>query len=56
MDEQKQLDLIDRFLHSTTEPYDDWFWDGEELQIIDNNVTIERYNKNDLKEIIGELV
>ena len=54
MNEQKYLDLIDRFLHTTTEPFDDWYWEGEELQIIYNGETIERYSKYDFKEIIEE--
>lgn len=51
---QIQSDLISRFLHLTTEPFDDWDWDGEELIIILNNVVIERYTYNDLKEIIAD--
>lgn len=49
---QRQLDLIARFLHFTTEPFDDWDWDGKELIIILNNKIIERYTFRDLKEII----
>lgn len=49
---QKQLDLIARFLHYTTEPFDDWDWDGNELLIFLNNKIIERYSLVDLKSII----
>ena len=52
MDIQNQSDLISRFLHYTTEPFDDWDWDGEELIIILGNEVIERYNYHDLKEVI----
>lgn len=51
---QKQLDLIARFLHYTTEPFDDWFWDGEELLIIYKNKIIETYLYNDLKCFIKD--
>ncbi len=52
MDIQTQSDKISRFLYYTTEPYDDWDWDGDELVIILNNEIIERYNYNDIKEVI----
>ena len=54
MDLQTQSDLISRFLHYTTEPFDDWNWDGEELLIILNNVIIERYSYFNLKEAIKD--
>lgn len=54
--EDKILNAISRFLHTTTEPFDDWFWDGKELQIVLNNKTIEKYSCADLKELITELI
>lgn len=50
-DNQNFLDSIARFLHFTTEPFDNWEWDGSELLIILNNRVIERYTFADLKEI-----
>jgi hypothetical protein len=52
-DLQTQHDLISRFLHTTTEPFDTWDWDGKELLIFLNNRIIERYTLNDLKSIIN---
>ncbi|MFH1050125.1 MAG: hypothetical protein V1779_04235 [bacterium] len=48
----KQLNLISRFFHTTTETYDDWFWEGDDLEVILNDEVIERYRNNILKEII----
>ena len=49
---QTQCDLISRFLHTTTEPFDNWDWDGNELVIFLNDIIIERYTLNDLTGII----
>lgn len=54
MNIQFQSELISRFLHTTTEPFDNWEWDGEELLIILNNKIIERYSFNDLITIIKD--
>lgn len=54
MDIQEQSDLIDRFLHLTSEPFDDWLWDGKELSIILKEETIEKYYFDDLKPLIHE--
>jgi len=54
LDIQTPSDSISRFLHYTTEPFDDWDWDGEELIIILKNEIIERYTYNDLKEFIQD--
>ena len=48
---EKQLNLIDRFLHITTEPFDDWDWDGREL-IVFNNENVENYSISDFKELL----
>lgn len=48
---QEQLDLIQKWLSETTEPYTDWDWDGEELTIFcDENV--EKYSYQNLVEVI----
>lgn len=52
---QQQFCLIERFLHTTTEPFDDWDWDGSELVIFMEKQPIERYFYNDLKEILNGL-
>jgi len=51
---QKQLDLITRFLHFTTEPFDEWDWDGIELLIFLKRKIIERYSFEDLKNIFKD--
>jgi len=51
---QKRLDLIARFLHGTTEPFDCWDWDEKELLIFLNGKIIERYSFADLKNIIED--
>ncbi len=48
----REYNLIERYFHLTTEPYDDFYWDGETLLVFFNNKIIERYTKKDLKEII----
>lgn len=52
MDMQEQLDLIERFLHYTTEPFDDWEWNGKELSIWLSDEPIERYSFTDVKDFI----
>lgn len=52
IDEQRKLDLIQYWLADTTEPFDDWDYDGEELVIFFNEEVIERYNNLDIEEII----
>lgn len=49
---QRQADLIDRFLHPTTEPFDDWEWNGKELIIWLDEKPIERYLYKDIKVFI----
>lgn len=49
---QWQADRIQYFLSRTTEPYDDWNWDGEELIVWIKNEPIERYQLADLRQII----
>ena len=54
MDEQFILDEIQAWLADTTEPYDDWDWDGEFLTIFVGN-EVEKYSFTDLQEVIPSL-
>jgi hypothetical protein len=49
---QRQADRIQYYLSRTTEPYDDWDWDGDELVVWLDNEPIERYQRADLSQII----
>ncbi|GEM_PF-872623 len=49
---QRQLDLIQMWLASTTEPYDDWDWDGANLTVFIQDDVVERYSYDDLKGVI----
>ena len=49
---QVRADKIRKFLSRTTEPFDDWEYDGEVLIIIIHNKTIEKYSNSDLTKII----
>lgn len=51
----EQAELISRFLHCTTEPFDDWSWNGVCLEIYLKEKIIEQYLYKDLKKIIPEL-
>lgn len=50
--EQRKLDLIQYWLADTTEPFDDWDYNGDELVIILNEEVIERYNNLDVEKFI----
>lgn len=52
MELQNRLDKTQFFLARTTEPFDDWEYDGEELKIFLNDELMEVYNNKDLKDII----
>jgi len=52
---EEQTELISRFLHYTTEPFDEWNWDGQFLEIYLNDKMIEHYAYEDLKSIIPKL-
>lgn len=54
MDQQAKLDLIQYWLSRTTEEFDDWHYDGEELIIILKGKVIERYDNESLKIILQE--
>ncbi len=47
---QNKLNLIQSWLKTTTEPFDDW--DGKYLTIWLNDIIIEKYSAKDLKELI----
>ena len=49
---QLQLDSITRFLHNTTEPFDDWDWNGKILTIWLKDKPIERYLLADVRKFI----
>lgn len=52
MEYPQQTHLIERWLHKTTESFDDWDWDGSELVIFLDDEAIERYSNKDLKKLI----
>lgn len=54
LNEQRKLDIIQSWLSDTTEPFDDWDYDGKELVLFLNKEVIERYSEEDLKEIIED--
>lgn len=49
------LDAIQLWLADTTEPYDDWDWDGEFLTIFVDDEEMEKYSLEDLQSIIPSL-
>jgi hypothetical protein len=49
------LDAIQFWLADTTEPYDDWDWDGEFLTIFVSDKEIEKYSFEDLQSVIPSL-
>ena len=49
---QNKLDLIQSWIKTTTEQFDDWEWDGKYLTIWFKDIIIEKYSRKDLKEAI----
>ncbi len=47
-----QSNLIYHYLKMTTEPFDNWEWDGENLVIFLEDEMIEQYNLEDLTAMI----
>lgn len=47
-----KLDRIQFWLARTTEPFDDWEYDGNELVIFINNKPIEVYDSETIEEYI----
>jgi hypothetical protein len=54
MNQQERVDSIQHWLSRTTEEFDDWQYDGEELIIILRGKIIERYDNESLKIILQE--
>ena len=52
--EQSRLDEIQYWVSRTTEDFDEWYYDGEELIIILRGKVIERYDNESLKIILQE--
>jgi len=48
MNLQEEYDKIYSFFKKTTEPYDNLEWDGNELNVILNNVVIETFSRENL--------
>jgi calcineurin-like phosphoesterase family protein len=46
----KEFNQIRHFFKTTTEPFNDLEWDGEELLVIYNGLKVETYTKKDLYE------
>lgn len=49
---QRKLDKIQFWLARTTEPFDDWEYDGNELVIFLNEEPIEVYDNETIEEYI----
>ncbi len=49
---QEQYDKIYSYFRTTTEPFDELDWVGDELLVIFENQIIEKYEVEDLKELI----
>ena len=52
MNQQERLDSIQFWISRTTEEFDEWFYDGEELIIIFRGKVIERYDNRSIDEIL----
>jgi hypothetical protein len=52
---QEQYDIFYSFFKSTTEPFDEFQWDGSSLNVILNEKIIEKFSYSDLKELITNL-
>jgi hypothetical protein len=49
---EQEVRLIETWLKDTTEPFDDWDWDGRELTIFLNNEPTEKYTRSTLADAI----
>lgn len=52
---QHQIHKISHWIDRTTEPFEDWDWDGNELTIYFNNECVEKYTLDDLREVIDDI-
>jgi hypothetical protein len=55
-EQQGFLDAVQRWLKTTTEPYDSWEWDGTELHIILNGKTVETYDKETVVRMVAPII
>jgi hypothetical protein len=53
MNQQERLDSIQFWLSRTTEEFDEWYYDGEELIIRLRGEVFERYDNKTIDEILG---
>lgn len=53
---QNSLDKIQFFFSRTTESFDDWDYEDEELKIFLNRNLIETYSNLDLKNLINTFI
>lgn len=53
---QLRLDAIQSWLPRTTEEFDDWYYDVEELIIILKGRVIERYDNKTIDEILRRVI
>ena len=49
---QNQYDKIYNYFKNTTEPFDLLEWDGNTLEVVLNDKTVEIYSRNFLKTVI----
>lgn len=52
--EQCEIDLVQSWLSDTTEPFDDWDYDGDDLAIILNSEIVEKYSREDIITFIKD--
>ncbi len=49
---QSQYDRICSYFKATCEPFDYLEWDGKVLEVVNKDITIEKYLLKDLKKLI----
>lgn len=49
---QSEYDKTYSYFKTTTEPFDYLEYEGDDLQVWNGNVVVERYSKKDLKSLI----
>lgn len=49
---QSQYDKIYSYFKTTCEPFDYLEWDGKVLEVVNKNITLEKYLLKDLKNLI----
>jgi hypothetical protein len=49
---EQEVHLIERWLQGSSEPFDDWDWNGQELTIFLHREPIEKYTRRTLAESI----